>query len=451
MSHRLLIVQDDESLGQSLQDPPGLDQENIDPDGVEPVVAASGEEALLLLDRESFDTLLVDLNLRDMDGLELLVRAKQLRPGVKTLALSSASSPELHAAALDSGADEILRKPLDRETLLQTLANGKGKPGRLASLGGDFDIADLCLLGALSGRNGGIQAGKNGSTSSLVVEDGALVHASSGDLQGLAAFKQVLSWKRLEFDWIPPATARHLPPNVRLDTSWLLKIAHWRQNPEAQAPEACRADGLLSGVHLQDLLNLLEKKQETGMITVAAAGRVGALMLRDGQIVQADTDEQHGHEAIQEILAWSTLRATYSRTAAVPLTRGEETAMADIERLIDEMSGELSGVLSAGVVRLSDGWSLAERSSDPIFTSSLAAYAPVVRSHVQAAERMADPGRLGSTEDLLIFLEKAFLLVRLLGPDHFQALLLDKPANPALARLVMQQYEPLLLEALGRA
>ena len=26
-------------------------------------------------------------------------------------------------------------------------------PGRLASIGGDFDIADLCLLGALSGRD----------------------------------------------------------------------------------------------------------------------------------------------------------------------------------------------------------------------------------------------------------------------------------------------------------
>lgn len=314
----------------------------------------------------------------------------------------------------------------------------------LQELDGDFDIADLCLLGALSGRDGGFQAGRNGSMSRLVVADGALVHASCGDIQGLAAFKQILSWQRLEFDWLPASAVRDLPANVRLDTSWLLKIARWRQQ------ETCRAEGLLSGVHLQDLLSLLEKKQESGMITVATAGRVGALMLQDGLIVQADTDESHGRAAIDEILTWKTLRATYSRTASGPVAHAGDTAMEDLEKLTDELAGEIEGVLASGIVRLSDGHSLCERASDPAFAPPLASYAAVVRSHLAAVELLGGSGTLGGTEDLLIFLEKAHLLIRLLGPDHFHALLLTKSANPALARFVMRSYEPFLLEVLER-
>jgi len=327
----------------------------------------------------------------------------------------------------------------------QNLIQGDEKPGLLASLGGDFDIADLCLLGVLSGRDGGFRAGRNGSTSHLVVTDGALVHASCGDLQGLAAFKQILSWKRLEFDWLPAAASPDLPSNVRLDTSWLLKIARWRQQ------ETSRADGLLSEIHLQDLLSLLARKQETGILTVAAADRVGALMLQDGRIVQADTDEGHGQEAVDEIFAWQDLRATYSRTASGPLAHAGDTAMTDLEKLIDEQLGEIDSVLSSSIVRLSDGQILVERASDPAFTPPLASYATVMRSHLEAVELLGGSGTLGATEDLLIFLEKTCLLIRMLGPDHFHALLLASPSNPALARYVMRNYEPFLLEVLERA
>ena len=332
----------------------------------------------------------------------------------------------------------------------QNLIQGDEKPGLLASLNGDFDIADLCLLGALSGHDGGIQAGRNGSTSRLAVVDGALVHASSGDLQGLAAFKQILSWKRLEFDWLPAAASRDLPSNVRLDTSWLLKIARWRQHLDAQAAETSRVEGLLSGIHLQDLLSLLDRKQETGILTVDAAGRVGALMLRDGLIVQADTDEGHGKAAVDEILTWKTLRATYSRTASGPVAHKGDTAMTDLEKLMDELAGELDGLLASSIVRLSDGRPLVERAGDPAFAPSLASYAAVLRSHVATVERLGGSGLLGGTEDLLIFLEKSHLLIRMLGPDHFHALLLTKQANPALGRFVMRNYEPFLLEILER-
>jgi Domain of unknown function (DUF4388) len=331
-------------------------------------------------------------------------------------------------------------------------------PGLLTSLDGDFDAADLCLLGTLSGAAGAIQAGRNGSRGFLVLADGALVHASTGAIQGLAAFKQILHWKQLDFDWMPPSAAGGLAQNVRLDAAWLLKIATWRQHPETGVPETCKAEGLLSGIHLADLLSLLEKKEETGTLTVTAADHFGLLLLHGGRIAQADTAEDHGEKAIEAIRSWNNLRVTYSRNAlsppvngsaaSAPRSRGRGTyAMADLTKLIDELTGEVTEVLCTGIVRLDDGRALIENAKDPVFTASIASYAAVVKSHLAAAELLGGPA-LGETEDLLITLGRAYLLIRMLGTNHFHALFLARSANPAFGRALMRSYEPLFLAAL---
>lgn len=445
--NRMLVVEEDESLNQILE---GF--RSAAPDRLASVVTTSGEEALDLLDREEFDIVLVDLTLPGMDGIELLVRTRELHPGVKTYAMSSASTPDLKAAALGSGAVEILRKPLDFEVLLRALTGGADEPGRLVSLEGDFDAADLCLLGALTGRAGGIQAGKNGSKGLLVLSEGALVHASTGELQGLAAFKRILSWKPLEFDWMSAASASHLEQNIRLDTGWLLKIAGWRQRPPVEDPGPHRAAGFLAEVHLADLLSLLEKKRESGTLTVTAEGRCGILVFREGQIAEADTGDAHGQAAIHEIRSWTAVRAAYS-AGAHPEAQ-EETAAGrraeDLEKLLDELMSEAGEILATGIVRLSEDRLLAESIRDPLFAGSLSVYSAVVKSHLVAAELMGG-GACGSSEDFLITLENGYILVRMLGPDHFHGAVLAKPAIPALTRLLMQRFEPLFREALDRA
>lgn len=449
--NRILVVEDDESLHQTL--------ENIfeaAPERLTSVVTTSGEEALHLLERESFDVLLVDLTLPGMDGIELLVRTRDLHPGVKTYAMSTDSTPDLKAAALDSGAAEILRKPLDFEVLLRALTGNDNEPGRLISLEGDFDAADLCLLAALTGRTGGIQAGRNGSKGLLTLSNGALVHASTGDLQGLAAFKRILSWPLLEFDWMSAASASHLEQNIRLDTGWLLKIAHWRQRPLAGTPGTRhhRASGFLAEVHLEDLFRLLEQKQESGTMTVTAEGRCGIVVFREGQIVEADTGEVHGKEAMREIRSWTFVRITYSAEEVSPeapegATSDLDTGTEDLAKLLDELTSEVPDVLATGIVRISDEQPLVESVRDPLFTGSIASYSAVMRSHLVAAELMGN-GACGVIEDLLLTLEKGYILIRMLGSDHFHGVVLAKTANPALTRFLTQRFEPLFLEALDR-
>ena len=68
--NNLLIVEDNESVANSTK-------ELLANDDVEITLAYNGTEALLLLERESFDCIILDLNLPDISGLELLGKIRQ--------------------------------------------------------------------------------------------------------------------------------------------------------------------------------------------------------------------------------------------------------------------------------------------------------------------------------------------------------------------------------------
>lgn len=95
--------------------------------------AASGMEALLLLQKESFDLLLLDLGLPDIDGVELL---KIIR---KTMSLPiiiiSARNAELDKVkALDLGADDYVTKPFGTHELLARIRTALRHNNRQSAL-----------------------------------------------------------------------------------------------------------------------------------------------------------------------------------------------------------------------------------------------------------------------------------------------------------------------------
>jgi two-component system cell cycle response regulator len=80
-------------------------------------LAANGVEALERLEAEPFDLLLTDLLMPEMDGLELLERAKQRFPALDVIVLTGVSTAEPAVQALRGGAFHYLVKPLDPEAL----------------------------------------------------------------------------------------------------------------------------------------------------------------------------------------------------------------------------------------------------------------------------------------------------------------------------------------------
>jgi CheY-like chemotaxis protein len=71
--------------------------------------AESGQQALDILERLSFDVMVTDFRMPGMDGLELIRRVKVLYPGMR-IVLLSALADALGYTAESTGADTVLAK-----------------------------------------------------------------------------------------------------------------------------------------------------------------------------------------------------------------------------------------------------------------------------------------------------------------------------------------------------
>lgn len=84
--------------------------------------AGSAEEALALVATARPDVLVVDFQLPGMDGLELVRAARQLRPEIRALVLSSLMDPLALTRVRESGAEGYLEKDAPPELLAEALA-----------------------------------------------------------------------------------------------------------------------------------------------------------------------------------------------------------------------------------------------------------------------------------------------------------------------------------------
>jgi two-component system chemotaxis response regulator CheY len=84
--------------------------------------ATNGQEAIDLLAENTFDLVLLDLTMPDVDGvdvLEYLSKREQCFPNV--IVISADFKPEKQRIVLSLGAKRFIRKPLDKEELAMTM------------------------------------------------------------------------------------------------------------------------------------------------------------------------------------------------------------------------------------------------------------------------------------------------------------------------------------------
>jgi DNA-binding response OmpR family regulator len=101
---RLLVAENDAALGTFLCR--GLDAEHYAVD-----LAADGEEAERLTDEHDYDLVILDLNLRRRDGMEVLKHVQPHPAHPPILILAGRARLEDRVRALDQGADDCLLKP----------------------------------------------------------------------------------------------------------------------------------------------------------------------------------------------------------------------------------------------------------------------------------------------------------------------------------------------------
>jgi two-component system phosphate regulon response regulator OmpR len=113
MAHRILLIEDDARLASMVAD-------YLGEAGFRMSSTASGAEAAQLLKRDSFDAVILDLMLPDMDGLDLCRRIRA-QSAIPVLMLTARGDPLDRVVGLELGADDYLPKPFEPRELLARL------------------------------------------------------------------------------------------------------------------------------------------------------------------------------------------------------------------------------------------------------------------------------------------------------------------------------------------
>jgi two-component system copper resistance phosphate regulon response regulator CusR len=113
---RLLLVEDENDIQSFLK-------RSLEEAGFEVEAAADGKTAQHLAVEPEFDSLIVDLGLPDMDGIDLIHKLRQSGVRAPVLILSARRSVDDRVRGLEHGGDDYLTKPFAMAELLARLRN----------------------------------------------------------------------------------------------------------------------------------------------------------------------------------------------------------------------------------------------------------------------------------------------------------------------------------------
>lgn len=154
MDGNILLVDDDVSILLLVSDV-------LEENGMNVVTARSGEEAVRLMEGQSFDLILLDIMMKGLSGLDVCRKIRS-RVSCPILFLSAKDSVKDIVAGLDLGADDYLTKPFVLEELVARiqahLRRQMRSDPRRASAGTDPDRRDPYGAGGDAGhpkRRGG--------------------------------------------------------------------------------------------------------------------------------------------------------------------------------------------------------------------------------------------------------------------------------------------------------
>jgi two-component system copper resistance phosphate regulon response regulator CusR len=111
---RLLLVEDELDIQSFLL-------RSLDDAGYQVAVAADAKTAERLATEGTYDILIVDLGLPDLDGISLILRLRQLGVSAPVLILSARRSVDDRVRGLEQGGDDYLTKPFALAELLASV------------------------------------------------------------------------------------------------------------------------------------------------------------------------------------------------------------------------------------------------------------------------------------------------------------------------------------------
>jgi DNA-binding NtrC family response regulator len=120
MTEKVLLVDDEpdflDTLGERMRDR-----------GMNVSTTTSAEEALRKVDTESYDAVVLDLMMPEMDGLELLRAIKKKKPELQVILLTGHARLDKGIEAMKLGAVDFLEKPANLKVLTQKIKEAQAQ------------------------------------------------------------------------------------------------------------------------------------------------------------------------------------------------------------------------------------------------------------------------------------------------------------------------------------
>jgi DNA-binding response OmpR family regulator len=111
---RILVVEDNAAMADIIR-------RRLCLEGFEPVMCASGTLAKVLLDRDTFDAVLLDVMMPDVDGYDVLRHIRAMPLTLPVIMLTAKAGLEDREKAEELGANAYVTKPFSSLGLVNTL------------------------------------------------------------------------------------------------------------------------------------------------------------------------------------------------------------------------------------------------------------------------------------------------------------------------------------------
>ncbi|HXG38053.1 MAG TPA: response regulator [Bacteroidota bacterium] len=112
--NRILVVDDEDALRTVLSS-------ELEGEGYIVQMAGDGDEAIKILEKNTFDLILLDIKMPTVDGFEVLKFVKQHSPTTKVIMLTGFADLKNAIESKKLGAEDFVSKPYDLVDLLTTV------------------------------------------------------------------------------------------------------------------------------------------------------------------------------------------------------------------------------------------------------------------------------------------------------------------------------------------
>ena len=118
MSAKVLLVDDEKDFLDIMA-------ERMAARGMDVSTACSAEDALKMVQTESYDAVIIDFLMPEMDGFSALKMFKESRPDLSVILLTANVTDEKRLEAIKLGALDVIEKPADLNILTQKIEDAK--------------------------------------------------------------------------------------------------------------------------------------------------------------------------------------------------------------------------------------------------------------------------------------------------------------------------------------